>query len=216
MRSAKPFRAAGRWPHANGGGAVRSARGERAPQSDDITPALFLGRCRPNFHSPLICAAFTIRFMHPPAIRFERITKVYQNRQVALADVSFEIPAGATVGLLGANGSGKSTAIGIALGLLTPSAGKVEVFGQSMIPGAKALRQRLGFLSDAPSFPKDMNAIQYLDVDGRGPRGDDAIVAGPRIFPGERIRPRRCETQVRSIRESRAGSVCRPALRRSA
>jgi ABC-2 type transport system ATP-binding protein len=105
--------------------------------------------------------------MNPPAIRFERVTKVYQNRQVALADVSFEIPAGATVGLLGANGSGKSTAIGIALGLLTPSAGKVEVLGHRMTPGAKAARQRLGFLSDDPSFPKDLNAIQYLDFVGR-------------------------------------------------
>ncbi len=105
--------------------------------------------------------------MNPPAIRFERVTKVYQDRQIALADVSFEIPAGATVGLLGANGSGKSTAIGIALGLLTPSAGTVEVLGQRMTPGAKATRQRLGFLSDDPSFPKDMNAIQYLDFVGR-------------------------------------------------
>jgi ABC-2 type transport system ATP-binding protein len=105
--------------------------------------------------------------MNPPAIRFARITKVYQNRQVALADVSFEIPAGATVGLLGANGSGKSTAIGIALGLLTPSAGNVEVFGKRMSPGAKATRQRLGFLSDDPSFPRDLNAIQYLDFVGR-------------------------------------------------
>ncbi|MBI1178489.1 ATP-binding cassette domain-containing protein [bacterium] len=105
--------------------------------------------------------------MNPPAIRFERVTKVYQNRQVALADVSFEVPAGATVGLLGANGSGKSTSIGIALGLVTPSAGHVEVLGQPMTPGAKATRQRLGFLSDDPSFPKDLNAIQYLDFVGR-------------------------------------------------
>jgi ABC-2 type transport system ATP-binding protein len=105
--------------------------------------------------------------MNLPAIHFNRITKVYQNRQVALADVSFEVPPGATVGLLGANGSGKSTAIGIALGLLTPSAGTVEVFGKPMTPGAKAIRQRLGFLSDDPSFPKDLNAIQYLDFVGR-------------------------------------------------
>lgn len=105
--------------------------------------------------------------MNPPAIRFERVTKVYQNRQVALADVSFEVPAGATVGLLGANGSGKSTSIGIALGLVTPTAGRVEVLGHPMTSGAKATRQRLGFLSDDPSFPKDLNAIQYLDFVGR-------------------------------------------------
>lgn len=101
------------------------------------------------------------------AIRFKRITKVYQNRQVALADVSFDVPAGSTVGLLGANGSGKSTAIGIALGLLTPSAGSVEVLGKPMSPGAKAVRQRLGFLSDDPSFPTDLNAIQYLNFVAR-------------------------------------------------
>jgi ABC-2 type transport system ATP-binding protein len=105
--------------------------------------------------------------MHPAAIRVERVTKVYQDRQIALADVSFAIPTGATVGLLGANGSGKSTAIGIALGLLTPSAGTVEVLGRSMTPGAKTIRQRLGFLSDDPSFPKDLNAIQDLDFVGR-------------------------------------------------
>jgi len=100
-------------------------------------------------------------------IQFNRITKIYQDKQVALADVSFDIPAGATVGLLGANGSGKSTAIGMALGLLTPSAGEVKVFGSRMTPGAKSLRQRLGFLSDDPSFPKDLNAIQYLTFVGR-------------------------------------------------
>jgi len=101
------------------------------------------------------------------AIQFNRITKIYQDRQVALADVSFDVPIGSTVGLLGANGSGKSTAIGIALGLLTPSAGSVNVFGTRMTPRAKTMRQRLGFLSDDPSFPKDLNAIQYLTFVGK-------------------------------------------------
>lgn len=100
--------------------------------------------------------------MNPPALRFERITKIFQQRQVAVADISFQVPCGSTVGLLGANGSGKSTSIRIALGLITPTSGTVEVFGQRMHPGAKELRQRLGFLSDEPTFPKDMNAIQYL------------------------------------------------------
>jgi ABC-2 type transport system ATP-binding protein len=100
-------------------------------------------------------------------IKFDRVTKVYQNRQIGLADVSFSLPAGSTIGLLGANGSGKSTAIRLALGLLTPSAGAIHVFGERMGPGAKALRQRVGFLSDDPVFPKDMTAISYLKFVGR-------------------------------------------------
>lgn len=100
-------------------------------------------------------------------IRFERVTKVYQHRQIGLADVSFSLPAGSTIGLLGANGSGKSTAIRLLLGLITPSAGEIHVFGERMSPGAKALRQRVGFLSDDPVFPKDLTAIGYLEFVGK-------------------------------------------------
>jgi ABC-2 type transport system ATP-binding protein len=100
-------------------------------------------------------------------LRFERVTKVYQNRQIGLADVSFSLPTGSTIGLLGANGSGKSTAIRLSLGLITPSAGEIHVFGQRMTPGAKALRQRVGFLSDEPIFPKDQSAISYLKFVGK-------------------------------------------------
>ncbi|MCR4318200.1 MAG: ABC transporter ATP-binding protein [Planctomycetes bacterium] len=101
------------------------------------------------------------------AITFSRVTKVFQHRQVALADVSFEVPKGVTVGLLGANGAGKSTAIRIALGLITASAGDVQVFGEAMHPGAKSLRQRMGFLSDDPAYPRDLTAISYLAFVGK-------------------------------------------------
>lgn len=103
----------------------------------------------------------------PAIITFDQVTKVYQNRQIGLANVSFSLPEGSTIGLLGANGSGKSTAIRLALGLLTPSAGEIQVFGEPMGPGAKALRQRVGFLADDPVFPKDMTAITYLKFVGR-------------------------------------------------
>ncbi len=105
--------------------------------------------------------------MKTEVIRFERVTKVYQNQLVALTDISFALPAGTTVGLLGGNGAGKSTAIRIALGLISSSAGDVEVFGERMHPGAKSLRQRIGFLSDEPAFPKDLTAISYLRFVGR-------------------------------------------------
>ncbi len=105
--------------------------------------------------------------MRSSAIQFERVTKIYQRRQVALADVSFDVPRGSTIGLLGANGSGKSTTIRSALGLISTTAGSIQVFGERMTPGAKALRQRLGYLSDDPIFPKDLNAIEYLTFVGQ-------------------------------------------------
>lgn len=101
------------------------------------------------------------------AIAFERVTKVFQNRLVALTDVSFSIPVGSTVGLLGANGAGKSTAIRIALGLIRQTAGDVRVFESPMNPGAKSLRQRAGFLPDEPTFPKDLTALRYLRFVGK-------------------------------------------------
>jgi len=101
------------------------------------------------------------------AIVFKRVTKVFQSRLVALTDISFAVPVGSTVGLLGANGAGKSTAIRIALGLIKQSAGDVRVFGSPMNPGAKSLRQRVGFLSDEPVFPKDLTALGYLHFVGK-------------------------------------------------
>lgn len=100
-------------------------------------------------------------------IEFSQVTKVYQHRQIGLADISFSLPAGSSIGLLGANGSGKSTAIRLALGLITPSAGSIRVFGEPMGPGAKALRQRIGFLADDPVYPKDLSAISYLSFVGK-------------------------------------------------
>jgi ABC-type multidrug transport system ATPase subunit len=72
------------------------------------------------------------------AIRFNRITKIYEDRQIALADISFQVPTGATVGLLGANGSGKSTLLRIVLGLITPSAGEARVFDATDASGLES------------------------------------------------------------------------------
>ena len=47
----------------------------------------------------------------------------------ALRDVSLSVPAGSVVGLVGANGAGKTTVIKAALGLIRPDGGKVRLFG---------------------------------------------------------------------------------------
>ena len=56
--------------------------------------------------------------------------KKYHHEFFALHDVSFEIKRGETVGLIGINGSGKSTLLKIITGIVTPSAGQVQVHGK--------------------------------------------------------------------------------------
>lgn len=63
------------------------------------------------------------------AVAFERVTLGYGGRQV-LRDVSFSIPQGAFVGLLGANGAGKTTMLRAILGLVRPPSGAISVLGR--------------------------------------------------------------------------------------
>src|SRR5437762_2246326 len=65
------------------------------------------------------------------ALKFEHVTVSF-NTDLAINDVSFELPAGDTRVLFGAAGSGKTTVLKTALGLLKPASGRVFVFGQDI------------------------------------------------------------------------------------
>src|SRR5262245_32850202 len=75
-----------------------------------------------------------------------KLTKIYQNRQIALNDVTLRLEPGCVLGLLGPNGAGKTTLLRLILGLHRPTAGWVKVFGQTMTPNAAALRCRIGYI----------------------------------------------------------------------
>jgi ABC-2 type transport system ATP-binding protein len=82
-------------------------------------------------------------------IRARGLAKTYaRGRRAfeALLDVDFDVYPGACLGLLGRNGSGKTTSIGLVLGLLAPSGGTVEVFGGR--PGRRAARARTGYVPE--------------------------------------------------------------------
>jgi ABC-2 type transport system ATP-binding protein len=96
-----------------------------------------------------------------------RLTKIYQNRQIALNDVTLRIEPGWVLGLLGPNGAGKTTFLRLVLGLHRPTAGGVKVFGKTMSPNAAALRRRIGYIPTNPQFPKGMTPINYLDYMAR-------------------------------------------------
>ena len=100
-------------------------------------------------------------------IETRNLTKIYKNRYLALNGANLTIPEGAVFGLVGPNGAGKTTTIRLLLGLQTPTAGSVHVFGDTMSPNAVRLRRRMGFLPTNPRFPKDMNPILYLDFVGK-------------------------------------------------
>src|SRR5712692_846975 len=96
-----------------------------------------------------------------------KLTKIYQNRQIALNDVTLRIEPGCVLGLLGPNGAGKTTFLRLVLGLHRPTAGWVKVFGKTMTPNAAALRRRIGYIPTNPQFPRGMSPITYLDYMAR-------------------------------------------------
>ncbi len=96
-----------------------------------------------------------------------KLTKIYQNRQIALNDVTLRMEPGCVLGLLGPNGAGKTTLLRLILGLHRPTAGWVKVFGKTMTPNAANVRRRIGYIPTNPQFPRGLSPIRYLDYIAR-------------------------------------------------
>ena len=100
-------------------------------------------------------------------VETDHLTKIYQNRQIAINDVSLKIEPGTVLGLLGHNGAGKTTLLRVVLGLHRATAGWVKVFGRYMTPNSADLRRRIGYIPTNPQFPHHMTPITYLDYMAR-------------------------------------------------
>ena len=94
------------------------------------------------------------------ALELSHVSKRYGVGGFALEDVSLTLPMGSIMGLVGANGAGKSTTIGCMLGTLRPDAGTVRVFGQAMQDSNTALRADIGVVYDGDNFPGYLTAAQ--------------------------------------------------------
>ncbi len=100
-----------------------------------------------------------------PAIEVISLTKRY-GEILAVDDISFRIPAGATVGLLGGNGAGKTTTIAMLLGLLIPSSGRISILGHNMAKARYAALPRMNFSSPYISLPARLTVEETLRVYG--------------------------------------------------
>ena len=93
---------------------------------------------------------------------------------VAVDDVDLSVEAGDVFGYLGPNGAGKTTTLRMMLGLITPSAGSVRLFGRDPHVSVKALEGVAGFV-EAPSFYPYLNGRANLELlaalDGDGAKG---------------------------------------------
>lgn len=103
-------------------------------------------------------------------IAFNSVWKTYPRKvgakaHTALSDVTFGLEKGETLGLVGANGAGKSTAIRILMGFLRPDRGTIRIFGES--PQNHLIRHRIGYLPETANFPSNLTVLDMLKFSGR-------------------------------------------------
>ena len=94
------------------------------------------------------------------------LSKSY-NAKEAVKDISFKINRNEIIGILGPNGCGKTTTIGMILGLLKPSQGKVLIDGIEIENNRVDLLNKLNFISPYIELPKKLTVRQNLEVYGR-------------------------------------------------
>jgi len=110
--------------------------------------------------SPVRHAKFAVTALQ--AIEVEGLTKVYPPGLRAVDGISFSVADGESFGLLGPNGAGKTTTIKMVTTLSRPTAGSVFVFGVNALESPSAVRQMLGYVTQAVSVDGDLTGYENL------------------------------------------------------
>ena len=116
----------------------------------------------------------------PPPVKARGLVKRYKE-VLAVDHIDLNVQAGDVYGFLGPNGAGKTTTLRMALGLITPSDGVVELFGRDpMRDGARALEGVAGFVEAPRFYPymtgrKNLELLAALDGDGATARIEEVL-----------------------------------------
>ena len=100
------------------------------------------------------------------SIEVINLSKVYKSKE-AVKNINFKINENEIVGLLGPNGCGKTTTIGMILGLLKPTNGKILINGMDIENNKISLLHKMNFISPYIELPKKLKVKQNLTVYGR-------------------------------------------------
>lgn len=109
-------------------------------------------------------------------IETDGLTKEY-GTVTAVKDLSLQVPRGGVFGLLGPNGSGKTTTLAMLLGLVRPTGGAIRLFGERVDESHRDALRRIGAIVDGPYFYPQMSGrdnLRFFQGIGRGTdRGHD-------------------------------------------
>ncbi|MFN0077069.1 MAG: ABC transporter ATP-binding protein [Prosthecobacter sp.] len=97
-------------------------------------------------------------------LEVRHLTKRWPTGRLALDDVSFQVKEGEILGLLGHNGAGKSTIMGITLGMVRPDLGEVRIGGHSVQQARGRALQQIGAIYEAAVFYEYLSGWQNLRV----------------------------------------------------
>jgi ABC-2 type transport system ATP-binding protein len=104
--------------------------------------------------------------MLAPVIAVENLVKRY-GKTTAVGGICFTVERGTTAALLGGNGAGKTTTLSILLGLLLPTEGNVQIFGEDMLRHRHRVLPRVNFSSPYTDLPHRLTVRQNLSVFAR-------------------------------------------------
>jgi ABC-2 type transport system ATP-binding protein len=99
-------------------------------------------------------------------IHTHSLSKAYKGKKV-LDQLNLQVAPNSIFGFLGPNGAGKSTTIKLLLGLIEPSAGGAQVFGQDIRQDSVGIRKRIGYLAQDPRYYEHLTARQILRYTAR-------------------------------------------------
>jgi ABC-2 type transport system ATP-binding protein len=96
-------------------------------------------------------------------IQLKNLCKKF-GQQLAVDDLTLQVPAGEIYGLLGHNGAGKSTAIGMMLGQVWPTSGDVRICGHDVTAHRRLALQKVGAIFESPAFYDYLSGRRNLEI----------------------------------------------------
>jgi ABC-2 type transport system ATP-binding protein len=99
-------------------------------------------------------------------IEVKNLRKIYDKKHIALKGINFHVAEGEIFGILGPNGAGKSTTLNILIGLLSPTDGKVEIFGQNFFEHEEEIKNKMNIATAYADLAQNLTVYKNLKVFG--------------------------------------------------